>query len=73
MSDLRRSEAVVDAARLEQFALWGISGAPAVAIAYAVRHPERVSHLDDSCTLNVGAHARVACKCAHQGAFFDAR
>jgi DNA-binding CsgD family transcriptional regulator len=25
--------------------LWGISGAPAVAIAYAVRHPERVSHL----------------------------
>jgi pimeloyl-ACP methyl ester carboxylesterase/DNA-binding CsgD family transcriptional regulator len=38
-------EAVVDAARLQKFALWGISGAPAVAIAYAVRHPERVSHL----------------------------
>jgi pimeloyl-ACP methyl ester carboxylesterase len=38
-------EAVVDAAGLERFALWGISGAPAVAIAYAVRHPERVSHL----------------------------
>jgi pimeloyl-ACP methyl ester carboxylesterase/DNA-binding CsgD family transcriptional regulator len=38
-------EAVADAARLERFALWGISGAPAVAIAYAVRHPERVSHL----------------------------
>jgi len=38
-------EAVVDAAKLERFALWGISGAPAVAIAYAVRHPGRVSHL----------------------------
>jgi pimeloyl-ACP methyl ester carboxylesterase/DNA-binding CsgD family transcriptional regulator len=38
-------EAVADAARLERFALWGISGAPAIAIAYAVRHPERVSHL----------------------------
>ena len=38
-------EAIVDAAGLETFALWGISGAPAIAIAYAVRHPERVSHL----------------------------
>jgi len=38
-------EAVADAAGLERFALWGISGAPAVAIGYAVRHPERVSHL----------------------------
>jgi pimeloyl-ACP methyl ester carboxylesterase/DNA-binding CsgD family transcriptional regulator len=38
-------EAVVDAAGLERFALWGISGAPAVAIAYAARHPQRVSHL----------------------------
>jgi pimeloyl-ACP methyl ester carboxylesterase/DNA-binding CsgD family transcriptional regulator len=38
-------EAVVDAAGLDRFALWGISGAPAIAIAYAVRHPERVSHL----------------------------
>jgi pimeloyl-ACP methyl ester carboxylesterase/DNA-binding CsgD family transcriptional regulator len=38
-------EMVADAAGLERFAVWGISGAPAVAIAYAVRHPERVSHL----------------------------
>src|SRR5882672_2345286 len=38
-------EAVADAAGLTRFALWGISGAPAIAIAYAVRHPERVSHL----------------------------
>src|SRR5262245_8607460 len=42
---IRDLEAVADAAGLQRFALWGISGAPAVAIAYAVRHPERVSHL----------------------------
>jgi class 3 adenylate cyclase/pimeloyl-ACP methyl ester carboxylesterase len=42
VSDL---EAVVDAARLERFALFGISQGCAVAIAYAVRHPERVTHL----------------------------
>jgi pimeloyl-ACP methyl ester carboxylesterase/DNA-binding winged helix-turn-helix (wHTH) protein len=38
-------ETVVDAAGLEQFALMGHSQGGAVAIAYAVRHPERVSHL----------------------------
>jgi pimeloyl-ACP methyl ester carboxylesterase len=38
-------EAVVDAARVERFALLGISQGSAVSIAYAVRHPERVSHL----------------------------
>ena len=38
-------EAVVDAARLERFAILGMSQGAAVAIAYAVRHPERVSHL----------------------------
>lgn len=38
-------KAVVDAAGLQKFALWGISGAPAVAIAFAVRYPARVSHL----------------------------
>jgi pimeloyl-ACP methyl ester carboxylesterase/DNA-binding CsgD family transcriptional regulator len=42
---VRDLEAVADAAGLKRFAVWGISGAPAVAIAYAVRHPERVSHL----------------------------
>jgi pimeloyl-ACP methyl ester carboxylesterase/DNA-binding CsgD family transcriptional regulator len=42
---VRDLEAVADAARLERFAIWGISGAPSVAIAYAARHPERVSHL----------------------------
>jgi pimeloyl-ACP methyl ester carboxylesterase/DNA-binding winged helix-turn-helix (wHTH) protein len=38
-------EAVVDAAGLERFPLLGISQGGAVAIEYAVRHPERVSHL----------------------------
>ena len=38
-------EAVVDAAGLERFSLLGMSNAAAVAIAFAARHPERVSHL----------------------------
>ncbi len=37
--------AVVDAAKLERFPLLGISQGCAISIAYAVRHPERVSHL----------------------------
>jgi pimeloyl-ACP methyl ester carboxylesterase/DNA-binding CsgD family transcriptional regulator len=36
---------VVDAARLERFALLGLSQGAAFAIAYAARNPERVSHL----------------------------
>ncbi len=42
VSDL---ESVVDASGLERFALLGISQGSAVSIAYAVRHPERVTHL----------------------------
>jgi serine/threonine protein kinase/alpha-beta hydrolase superfamily lysophospholipase len=38
-------EAVVAATRVDRFALMGISQGGPVAIAYAVRHPERVSHL----------------------------
>jgi class 3 adenylate cyclase/pimeloyl-ACP methyl ester carboxylesterase len=38
-------ESVVDAAGLERFALLGISQGCAVAIAYAARHPERVTEL----------------------------
>lgn len=38
-------EAVVDAAGLERFALLGMSQGSPVAIRYAVRHPDRVSHL----------------------------
>ncbi len=46
-------ELVVDSAGLERFPLIGISQGGAVAIAYAVRHPERVSRL-----VLVGAYAR---------------
>ena len=42
VSDL---EAVVDATGIRRFALLGISQGCAISIAYAVRHPERVSHL----------------------------
>jgi class 3 adenylate cyclase/pimeloyl-ACP methyl ester carboxylesterase len=42
VSDL---EAVVDAAGLDRFPLFGISQGAAISVAYAVRHPERVSHL----------------------------
>jgi pimeloyl-ACP methyl ester carboxylesterase/DNA-binding winged helix-turn-helix (wHTH) protein len=46
-------EAVVDATGLDRFSLLGISQGGPVAIAYAVRHPERVSHL-----VLLGAFAR---------------
>ena len=42
---VRDLESVVDAAKLDRFALLGMSQGAATAIAYAVRHPERVSHL----------------------------
>ena len=42
VSDL---ETVCEATKLERFAMLGISQGCAVSIAYAVRHPERVSHL----------------------------
>ena len=38
-------EAIVDAAGLDRFPLLGISQGGPVAIAYAARHPERVTHL----------------------------
>ena len=42
VSDL---ETVVEATGIERFALLGISQGCAISIAYAVRHPQRVSHL----------------------------
>ena len=42
LSDL---EAVVDGAALERFALFDISQGCAVSTGYAVRHPERLTHL----------------------------
>jgi serine/threonine protein kinase/alpha-beta hydrolase superfamily lysophospholipase len=46
-------EAVVDASGVDRFALLGISQGGAVAISYAIRHPERVSHI-----ILVGAFSR---------------
>ena len=42
VSDL---ELIADTAKLERFALLGVSQGAAVAIEYAVRHPDRVTHL----------------------------
>lgn len=42
---VRDFEAVVDAAGLERFAMFGASQGSSIAIEYAVRHPERVTHL----------------------------
>jgi DNA-binding SARP family transcriptional activator/pimeloyl-ACP methyl ester carboxylesterase len=42
---VRDLETVVDAAGLERFPLLGLSQGCAISIAYAVKHPERVSHL----------------------------
>src|SRR6185312_8908085 len=44
---------VVDAAGLDRFPLLGVSQGAAVAVAYAVRHPERVS-----CLVLTGSYAR---------------
>lgn len=46
-------EAVVDAARLGSFSLFGMSQAGAIAVAYAQAHPERVDNL-----IVLGAYAR---------------
>ncbi len=46
-------ETVVDTVGLDRFPLLGVSQGGAVAMAYAVRHPERVSHL-----ILYGAYAR---------------
>ena len=42
---VRDLETVVDAAGLDRFPLLGISRGGAIAIAYAVKHPERVTQL----------------------------
>ncbi len=50
---IRDLEAVVDAVNVARFPLFAMSQAGAVAVAYAARHPERVSHL-----ILHGAYAR---------------
>jgi pimeloyl-ACP methyl ester carboxylesterase len=59
-------EAVVDAAGLDRFPLLGISQGGPVAIAYAVRHPERVTHL-----VLLGSYAQGRRKRARTSDEFD--
>lgn len=60
---VRDLEVVVDAAGLTKFALFGHSQGGAIAIAYAARHPERVSHL-----ILCGAYSRGAYHRGHPDA-----
>lgn len=55
---VRDLEAVADAAGYERFALFGHSQGGALAIEYAARHPERVSHLVLLGTYGRGWHKR---------------
>jgi pimeloyl-ACP methyl ester carboxylesterase len=43
--ELRDLEAVIDQLKLNRFALMGISEGAAIAIAYTIKYPERVTHL----------------------------
>lgn len=56
-AQVRDLEAVVDATGLRRFPLLGMSGGGAVAITYAARHPDRVSHL-----VTLGSAARGVLK-----------
>ena len=56
---MRDLETVVDTAALDRFALMGISQGGGVAIKYAVRHPEKVSHLILYGSYAVGREKRV--------------
>jgi pimeloyl-ACP methyl ester carboxylesterase/DNA-binding CsgD family transcriptional regulator len=53
-------EAVAGAAGLSRFALFGIGGPAALAVAYAVRHPEQVTHLILHAAFTRGRLARAA-------------
>ena len=57
---VRDLEAVADAAGLERFPLFGISQGCAISVAYAVRHPDRVSHLVLTGGFALGAYRRGA-------------
>ncbi len=57
-TELADLEAVVDAAGLERFALFGVFYAGLTAIEYAVAHPERVSHLILWCSFAQAADIR---------------
>jgi class 3 adenylate cyclase len=55
----RDLEAVVDRLKLERFALVGLATSGPTAIAYAARHPERVSHLILWCTYATPLHGKM--------------
>jgi class 3 adenylate cyclase len=57
-ASVRDLEAVVDGLGLERVALFGCYHASLVAIAFAARHPERVSHLVIWCGFAAAAQAR---------------
>lgn len=61
-------EAVVDAANLDRFALLGVSQGGPIAIAYAVRHPERVTHLVLHGSYALGAGKRPGADEANEAA-----
>src|SRR5262249_61104530 len=72
VSDL---EAIVDCAKLDRFILLGLSQGAAQAVAYAARHPERLTHLILYGGLTLGYVARenfesakepVVTACAHE-------
>jgi class 3 adenylate cyclase len=63
---VRDLEAVVDRLELERFALYGCYGSGRAAIAYAAKHPQRVSHLVLWCAFSSDADA------AQKGAVSDA-
>jgi pimeloyl-ACP methyl ester carboxylesterase/DNA-binding CsgD family transcriptional regulator len=52
-------EAVVDRLELQSFPLFGMSQGAAVAAEYAIRHPQRVSHLTLYAPLLTGWHGRT--------------
>ncbi len=64
-------EAVVDRLGLEKFALFGLYVSGPVAIAYAARHPERVSHLILWCSWARGSDVPGAAQVRAARAFID--
>ncbi len=67
---VRDLEAVVDALKLKRFALYGLSSGGPAAIAYAARHPERVTRLVLSGTCAGGPTGSTPVEQRRVGAFF---
>ena len=63
-------EAIANSFKLERFALLGISGGAANAIAYAARHPERVTKLVISGGYALGRNKRSSAQTAEEAKAF---